>query len=139
MSRIAALIVAASITFPALVMAQPSPHALPGPPSTTPASPTAPAAPTTPASPTQATATPPAASATKAKRTTATSAALATDQYATEGAAKTACAGDPVVWANLSGKVYHMSGTKYYGKTRRGAYMCQKAANGDGYHESKGG
>ncbi len=54
---------------------------------------------------------------------------LAQDQYASETEAKQRCGTDTVVWLNLSSKVYHPSGAKSYGKTKRGAYMCQ--ANAD--------
>lgn len=60
---------------------------------------------------------------------------LASNQFPEEGAAKSHCAGEPVVWVNLSGsKAYHMSGDKFYGKTKTGAYMCQKEADQSGYH-----
>ena len=44
--------------------------------------------------------------------------------------------GDPVVWENTSTKVYHLSGDKYYGNTKHGAYVCQSTADGAGYHAS---
>ena len=60
---------------------------------------------------------------------------LASNQYSEESAAKSHCLGDTVVWVNLGGsKAYHMSGDKYYGKTKEGAYMCQKEADQSGYH-----
>lgn len=60
---------------------------------------------------------------------------LASDQFSAESAAKSHCPGDTVVWVNLGGsKAYHMSGDKYYGKTKEGAYMCQKEADQSGYH-----
>ena len=60
---------------------------------------------------------------------------LASNQFSEEGAAKSHCAGEPVVWVNLSGsKAYHTSGDRYYGKTKKGAYMCQKEADQSGYH-----
>lgn len=60
---------------------------------------------------------------------------LASNQFSEEGAAKSHCPGDTVVWVNLGGsKAYHMSGDKYYGKTKEGAYMCQKEADQSGYH-----
>jgi hypothetical protein len=55
--------------------------------------------------------------------------ALAADQFASETEAKQKCGTDTVVWLNISSKVYHSAGTKDYGKTKRGAYMCQ--ANAD--------
>jgi hypothetical protein len=60
---------------------------------------------------------------------------LAAGQFSTEQAAKTHCPGDTIVWANTGGsKAYHTSGDRYYGKTKRGAYMCQKEADQAGYH-----
>jgi hypothetical protein len=60
---------------------------------------------------------------------------LGTDQFSSEGAAKTHCPSDAVVWVNLGGsKAYHTAGTKYYGKTKHGAYMCQREADQGGFH-----
>jgi hypothetical protein len=60
---------------------------------------------------------------------------LASNQFSEESAAKSHCASDTVVWVNLGGsKAYHMSGDRYYGKTKKGAYMCQKEADQSGYH-----
>ena len=58
-------------------------------------------------------------------------------RYKTEAEAKQACAGDTVVWANTSSKALHASGDKYYGHTKRGAYVCQSAAQNVGYHLAK--
>lgn len=61
------------------------------------------------------------------------------NQFQSESAAKQACGADAVVWANTSGsKAWHVSGDKYYGHTKRGAYMCQQAAQQAGYHPSGG-
>jgi hypothetical protein len=46
-------------------------------------------------------------------------------------------AGDPVVWVNTSSKVYHMSSSKYYGKTKAGKYACKSAADASGAHLDK--
>ena len=56
------------------------------------------------------------------------------DQFKDETSAKAHCPTDTLVWANTSSKAYHLSGTKYYGKTKKGAYMCQKDADKDGFH-----
>ncbi|HEV2097876.1 MAG TPA: hypothetical protein VGR45_03000 [Stellaceae bacterium] len=57
------------------------------------------------------------------------------DEFSSEQAAKGHCPGDTVVWVNLGGsKAYHMSDDKYYGKTKHGAYMCQKEADQSGFH-----
>lgn len=53
------------------------------------------------------------------------------------------CPGDTVVWENTSTKVYHESGDKYFGKTKKGAYACKADADKAGFHlagsKSKGG
>ena len=49
-------------------------------------------------------------------------------QFADEASAKGRCPTDTVVWVNLPSKVYHFAGTKSYGTTKRGAYMCEKEA-----------
>lgn len=70
-----------------------------------------------------------------APRAPAVSPSAATDQFSSEQAAKAHCPGDAIVWANLGGsKAYHTSGDRYYGKTRHGAFMCQKEADQTGYH-----
>ena len=56
------------------------------------------------------------------------SATLEAGQFADEGFAKAHCPTDTVVWVNLPSKVYHFAGTKNYGTTKRGAYMCEKEA-----------
>jgi hypothetical protein len=58
-------------------------------------------------------------------------------QFATEDQAKASCGGDTIVWANLPTKVYHFSGTRYYGTTKRGAYMCEKQTIAQGMRAGK--
>jgi hypothetical protein len=66
---------------------------------------------------------------------TSGSSSLSADQFSSEQAAKGHCPGDTVVWVNLGGsKAYHTSDDKYYGKTKHGAYMCQKEADQSGFH-----
>lgn len=45
------------------------------------------------------------------------------------------CAG-AIVWANMARKTYHLSGDPYYGRTKHGEYMCEAAANAQGYHKA---
>ena len=58
-----------------------------------------------------------------AKSMTKSATSMVTGEYADEAAAKAHCPGDTVVWVNTSSKAYHMAGDKYYGKTKKGAYM----------------
>ncbi len=98
---------------------------MPPPPSASPATPAAP-----PAKP---------AVAPAPRRTAAPVATAPTGegQYATETEAKGRCPGDTVVWINLDSKVYHFAGTKNYGTTKQGAYMCEKNAMAQGGRASK--
>ena len=58
-------------------------------------------------------------------------------QFKTETDAKSHCGTDQVVWGNMGSHVLHDAGTKYYGKTAHGAYMCKGIAVNAGYHEAK--
>jgi hypothetical protein len=55
-------------------------------------------------------------------------ASLEAGQFADEASAKGRCPADTVVWVNLPSKIYHFAGTRSYGTTKRGAYMCEKEA-----------
>ena len=48
------------------------------------------------------------------------------NEFSTEAQAKARCPSDIVVWVNLTSKIYHFSGTKNYGNTKHGAYMCER-------------
>jgi hypothetical protein len=77
--------------------------------------------------------------ATKAQPSASATSGLAANQFSSEQAAKGHCPGDAIVWVNLGGsKAYHMSGNKYYGKTKHGAFMCQKEADQSGFHAAGG-
>jgi hypothetical protein len=41
------------------------------------------------------------------------------------------------VWVNLDSKVYHYSGTRYYGNTKNGKYMSEADAIKAGYTAAK--
>ena len=64
-------------------------------------------------------------------------AAAPTGQFKTEAEAKAHCPSDVVVWVNKETKVYHMAGTRYFGKTKSGAFMCQKEADAAKFHASR--
>ena len=62
----------------------------------------------------------------------------ASDKFKTAAAATAHCPGDTIVWSSFSsGHVYHLPASKYYGKTKHGAYACEKDAAAFGYHASK--
>lgn len=78
-----------------------------------------------------------AATSTKNAATSATKRAAApmmVGQFDNEATAKAHCPTDTVVWGNSSSKAYHLTGAKYYGKTKHGSYMCQKDAMTNGFH-----
>jgi hypothetical protein len=58
-------------------------------------------------------------------------------EYTTELAARARCPSDTVVWANTPTRIYHYSGTRYFGHTRNGAYMCEADARSAGYRASR--
>jgi hypothetical protein len=68
----------------------------------------------------------------------ATTKLTSSEEFSTTGAAAQHCPGDKVTWSTLSkSKVFHLPGSKYYGKTKHGAYVCEKDALAAGYHPSK--
>jgi hypothetical protein len=61
----------------------------------------------------------------------------AAGQFASESEARFHCPGDTVVWANLDSRIYHFSGTKSYGNTKKGAYMCERDTAAAGFRAAK--
>ncbi|MEE3623013.1 hypothetical protein UCD39_03305 [Nitrospirillum sp. BR 11752] len=57
--------------------------------------------------------------------------------YADPAAAAKVCK-SPVVWVNPNSGVYHLPGSRYYGTTKDGFYMCQKAAEAAGNRQAEG-
>ncbi len=108
-------------------------------------SPAAKSSPTAPPASSSRAAAPAAASATSAATPSSAPAAippqgLASNQFSSEQAAKSHCPGEAVVWVNLTGsKVYHGAADRYFGKTKHGAFMCQKEADQAGYHAAGAG
>ena len=70
-------------------------------------------------------------------RNTGAQASARVELYKTEADAKSHCGTDQVVWGNTSSHVLHDPGTKYYGKTTHGGYVCKGMAVNAGYRESK--
>jgi len=58
-------------------------------------------------------------------------------QFTTEAEAKARCPSDKVVWVNTKSRVYHYAGTRSYGTTKQGAYMCEADAAAAGDRASK--
>jgi hypothetical protein len=75
--------------------------------------------------------------ATGTTRSQAVAAPTAANQFTSEGQARLHCPSDTVVWANLPSHIYHFAGTKNYGNTKQGAYMCEKDAAAGGFRASK--
>ena len=103
--------------------AQPAPA-----PTAAPAPPPPAAAPTRPAAKTA----PPARPA-----PTAATAPAGANEFSTEAQARTRCPGDTVVWVNLDSKIYHFSGHRDYGNTKKGAYMCERDTAAAGARAAK--
>ena len=91
-------------------------------------------------------ATPPAAASAPKPAPAPAAAAPAPAAAATAGAGKAASSTTPqqppqkgMVWVNLSTKVFHREGDKYYGNTKNGKFMTEADAIAAGYHEAKKG
>ena len=52
--------------------------------------------------------------------------------YKTESAAQKHCPRDIVVWDNTASGVYNMKGSKNYGTTKDGRYVCKQEADAAG-------
>jgi hypothetical protein len=42
------------------------------------------------------------------------------------------CPGDKVVWVNTPSRIYHYQGERYFGNTKQGKFMCERAALAEG-------
>ena len=58
-------------------------------------------------------------------------------EFSSEGEAKARCPSDTVVWVNTKSHIYHYAGTRSYGTTKQGAYMCEADASAAGDRASK--
>jgi hypothetical protein len=59
------------------------------------------------------------------------------NRFPSEASAKARCPGATVVWVNAQSKIYHFAGTKNYGNTKAGSYMCESDASTEGDRASK--
>jgi len=48
--------------------------------------------------------------------------------FDTASAAQAHCPKDVVVWLNIPSGIYHYEGERWYGRTKHGAYACEKEA-----------
>ena len=113
----------APTTSPAAPAPAPTPATIPAPtPATTPAPPPAPARPSR-------TAARPAP--------TTTAAPTGANQFPAELQARARCPSDTVVWANTNSRIYHFAGSRSYGTTKAGAYMCEQDARAEGIRAAK--
>ena len=62
----------------------------------------------------------------------------ASETFKTTTDASAHCPGGTVVWSTLSKtKTYHLAKSKYYGKTKHGAFVCQQDADAAGFRALK--
>jgi hypothetical protein len=80
---------------------------------------------------------PKAAPAAPAPAPTAAAPPSGANEFSTEAQAKARCPSDTVVWVNLTSKIYHFSGTRNYGNTKHGAYMCERDTAAAGMRAAK--
>lgn len=59
--------------------------------------------------------------------------------FDTESAAQAHCPKDVVVWLNIPSGIYHYKGERWYGRTKHGAYACEKEAIKAGDRASENG
>jgi hypothetical protein len=59
--------------------------------------------------------------------------------FDTESAAQAHCPKDVVVWLNIPSGIYHYQGERWYGRTKHGAYACEKEAIKAGDRASENG
>lgn len=61
----------------------------------------------------------------------------AAGQFGSPQEAQDRCPGATVVWVNERSRIYHFAGTRDYGHTKRGAYMCEADAQAAGNRAAK--
>jgi hypothetical protein len=49
------------------------------------------------------------------------------------------CPGDRIVWVNIPSHIYHFEGERYFGSTKNGKFLCQRAADKEGDRPTRNG
>ena len=65
--------------------------------------------------------------------------AAALDQFSQEQQAQQHCPKDTVVWLNIPTMIWHYKGQRWYGRTKHGAYVCEKEATASGARATRNG
>lgn len=60
-------------------------------------------------------------------------------RFVSEQQAQQHCPNDTVVWLNLPTGIYHLKGERWFGRTKGGAYVCEKEADQAGDRETRNG
>jgi hypothetical protein len=83
--------------------------------------------------------TPAGATPTQSPRATILAQASLPPLFDTETAAQAHCPKDVVVWLNIPSGIYHYKGERWYGRTKHGAYACEREAIKAGDRASENG
>ena len=59
--------------------------------------------------------------------------------FPTAAMARKHCPHDTVVWVNLPTMIWHYKGERWYGRTKHGAYACEKEAAAAGARATRNG
>jgi hypothetical protein len=65
--------------------------------------------------------------------------AFALEKFSSEGEAQQHCPTDTVVWLNLPTMIWHYKGERWYGRTKKGAFVCEKEAAASGGRSTHNG
>ena len=68
-----------------------------------------------------------------------TGSAQALSLYQSTEQAQARCPTDTVVWLNTRTGIYHFQGERWYGRTKAGAYVCEKEADASGDRATENG
>jgi hypothetical protein len=60
-------------------------------------------------------------------------------EFPTAALAQRHCPRDTVVWLNLPTMIWHYKGERWYGRTKHGAYVCEKEAAAAGARATRNG